>query len=91
MTASTVPGPKSRKPGLGKTRAKPGAAQFMRMLAVETVPDTGLDIRFCADETECPALADAYGLVAVQTLRPVSMSGNKVRKDTRSAAFCTRL
>jgi hypothetical protein len=41
MTASTVPGPKSCKPGPGKTGAKPGAAKFVRMLAVETVPDTG--------------------------------------------------
>jgi hypothetical protein len=67
MTSSTVPGPKSRKPGPGKTSAKPGAVKFMRMLAVETVPDTGLDIRLCANETECAALADAYGLVAIQT------------------------
>jgi hypothetical protein len=66
MTSSTVPAPKSRKPGPGKTGAKSGAAKFMRMLAVETVPDTGLDIRLCANETECAALADAYGLVAVQ-------------------------
>jgi hypothetical protein len=77
MTSSTVPGPKSRKPGPGKTGAKPGAAQFMRMLAVETVPDTGLDIRLCADETECAALADAYGLVAVQTFE----AGFHVRKQ----------
>ncbi|MGH6935229.1 MAG: YceD family protein [Methylocella sp.] len=67
MTSSTVPGPKSRKPGPGKTGAKPGAAKFTRMLAVETVPDTGLNIRLCANETECAALAEAYGLVAVQT------------------------
>jgi hypothetical protein len=77
MTSRTVPGPKSRKPGPGKTRAKPRAAQYMRMLAVETVPDTGLDIRFCADETECAALADAYGLVAVQTFE----AGFHVRKQ----------
>ena len=67
MTSSTVPGPNSRKPGPGKTGANPGAAKFMRMLAVETVPDTGLDIRLCANETECAALADDYGLVAIQT------------------------
>jgi hypothetical protein len=67
MTSSTVPGPESRKPGPGKTAANPGAAKFMRMLAVETVPDTGLDIRLCANETECAALADDYGLVAIQT------------------------
>jgi hypothetical protein len=63
MTSSTVPGPKSHKPLPGKA----GAANFTRTLAVETVPDSGLDIRLCANETECAALADAYGLVAVQS------------------------
>ena len=77
MTSSTVPGPKSRKPGPGKTGAKPGAAKFMRMLAVATVPDTGLDIRLCANETECAALAQNYGLVAVQTFE----AGFHVRKQ----------
>jgi len=67
MASSTVSGPKSREPGPGKTGAKPGAAKFMRMLAVATVPDNGLDIRLCANEAECAALADANGLVAVQT------------------------
>ncbi|MGH6822823.1 MAG: YceD family protein [Methylocella sp.] len=67
MTSCTVPGPKSRKPSPGKTGAKPGAAKFMRMLAAETVPDTGLDIRLWANAAECATLADAYGLVAVQT------------------------
>ena len=71
MTFSTVP--KSRKPG----PAKPGAAKFMRMLAVEAVPDTGFDIRLCANETECAALADPYGLVAVQTFD----AGFHVRKQ----------
>jgi hypothetical protein len=47
------------------------------MLAVATVPDTGLDIRLCANETECAALADAYGLVAVQTFE----TGFQVRKQ----------
>ncbi len=50
----------------------------MRMLAVETVPDTGLDIRLCANETECAALAVAYGLVAVQTFE----AGFHVRKQS---------
>jgi hypothetical protein len=77
MTSSTVPGPKSLKPGPCKTDAEPGAAKFMRMLAVETVPDTGLDIRLCANETECAALADAYGLVAVQKFE----AGFHVRKQ----------
>jgi hypothetical protein len=77
MTSSTVPGPKSRNPGPGGTGAKPAAAKFTRMLAIETVPDTGLDIRLCANETECAALADAYGLVAVQTFE----AGFHVRKQ----------
>jgi hypothetical protein len=75
MTANTVPGLKSRKPRPGKA----GAAKFVRMLAVETVPDSGLDIRLCANETECAALAEAYGLVAVQTFE----AGFHVRKRGR--------
>jgi hypothetical protein len=67
MTSRTVPGPKSRKPGPGKTGAKLGPGRLTRMLVVATVPDTGLDIRLCANETECAALADDYGLVAIQT------------------------
>ena len=77
MTSSTVPGPKSRKPGPGTKGPRPEPASFSRQLAVETVPDTGLDIRLCADETECAALADAYGLVAVQTFA----AGFHVRKQ----------
>jgi len=67
MTSSTVPGLHSRKPDPGKTGAKLGPGRLTRMLVVETVPDTGLAIRLCANETECAALADDYGLVAVQT------------------------
>jgi hypothetical protein len=67
MTSSTVPGPKSSKPGTRDTAATTGAAKFIRVLAVETVPDTGLEIKLYANETECAALAEAYGLVAVQT------------------------
>jgi hypothetical protein len=77
MTSSTVPDPKSGKPGPGKTGAKVGAAKFMRMLAVETVPDTGLDVTVCASETERAALAENYGLVAVQTIE----AGFHVRKQ----------
>jgi hypothetical protein len=76
VTSSSGPGLKSRKPGSRETGAKPSAAKFMRMLAIETVPDTGLDIKVCANETECAALADAYGLVAVQTFE----AGFHVRK-----------
>jgi hypothetical protein len=67
MTSSTVPAPKSRKPAPGKTGAKLGPGRLTRMLVVETVPNTGLEIRLYANETECAALADDYGLVAVQT------------------------
>lgn len=77
MISRTVPGPKSRKPGPGKTGAKPGASKFMRLIVVATVPDSGLDIRFWANEAECAALADAYGLVAVQTFE----AGFHVRKQ----------
>jgi hypothetical protein len=49
----------------------------VRILAIATVPDTGLDIRLCADETECAALADAYGVVAVQMYE----AGFHVRKQ----------
>ena len=67
MTSSTVPGPKSRKPGPGKTGTKLGPGRLTRMLVVATVSDSGLVVRLCANETECAALADAHGLVAVQT------------------------
>ncbi len=77
MTSSTVPGPKSRKAGRGKTGVKLGPGRLTRMLAVESVPDTGLDIRVCASKTECAALADACGLVAVQTFE----AGFHVRKQ----------
>src|SRR5580704_14530025 len=67
MTSSTVPGPKSRRAGPSKTGAKLGPGRLTRMLAVETVPDTGLALKLCAGKTECAALADDSGLVAVQT------------------------
>jgi len=67
MTSSTVPGLKSRKAGPGKTGASLGPGRLTRMLVVKTVPDTGLDIRVCASKTECAALADDCGLVAVET------------------------
>lgn len=76
MKSSTGPGLKSRKPGPRESGARVGAAKFIRMLAIETVPDTGLDINVCANETERAALADAYGLVAVQTFE----AGFHVRK-----------
>jgi hypothetical protein len=76
MMSSTVPGSKFRKAGPGKIGAKLGPGRLTRMLAVETVPDTGLDIRLCASKTELATLADDSGLVAVQTFE----AGFHVRK-----------
>ncbi|MGC2222272.1 MAG: DUF177 domain-containing protein [Methylocella sp.] len=77
MTSSTVPGPKSRKARPGKTGALLGPGRLTRLLVVKTVPDTGLDIRLCASKTECAALADDCGLVAVETFE----AGFHVRKQ----------
>lgn len=66
MRSSTGPSPKSRKSGPGETAAKLGPGPLTRMLAVESVPDAGLDMEVVANETERAALADAFGLVAVQ-------------------------
>ncbi len=76
MTFSSRPSPKSRKPGSSETAAKLGPGPLTRMLAVETVPDTGLDIEVCANESERAALSDAFGLVAVQQFE----AGFHVRK-----------
>jgi hypothetical protein len=65
MAKRTVPSPTSAKSGSDKTVPKLDAGSFTRMLAVETVPDTGLDINVSASEAECAALAEACGLVAV--------------------------
>ncbi|MGH6841385.1 MAG: YceD family protein [Methylocella sp.] len=67
MTSSIVPGSKSRGAGPSKTGAKLELGRLTRMLAVETVPDTGLAVTLCAGKAECAALADDCGLVAVQT------------------------
>jgi hypothetical protein len=92
MTSSTVPGPKSRKPGPGKTGTNLGPGRLTRMLVVATVSDSGLDIMLCANKTECAARSRMPTASSrFKRSRPVSMSGNKVRKDTRSAAYCTRL
>jgi hypothetical protein len=53
--------------GAGDMGAKSDTDIFSRLLAVETVPDTGLDIKLCASEVECALLAAQCGVVAVQT------------------------
>ncbi len=65
MAKRTIPPPNSPKPGSGKTAPMLDAGSFTRMLAIETVPDTGLDIDITASEAECAALAEIGGLAAV--------------------------
>jgi Large ribosomal RNA subunit accumulation protein YceD len=76
MAMRTVPPPKSHKAGSGKTGPEPDAGSFTRMLAVETVPECGLDIDVRASEAECAALAETCGLTAVHDLE----AGFHVRK-----------
>jgi hypothetical protein len=88
MTSNSGPGPKSRKPDPREPGAKVGAAKFMRMLAIETVPDPGLDIKVCANETECAALADAYGLVDFAPCRqPLGEAASRKMTAGGAAAF----
>ena len=80
MAARTVPPPKPHKSNSG-TAARPAeAGQFSRLLAVETVPDTGLDMEVSASDTECAALAESCGLVAVHEFE----AAFHVRKRDRS-------
>src|ERR1700730_1907316 len=45
--------------------AKPEAQRFSNMLAVETVPDTGLDVKICVSEAERGVLAAQCGILSV--------------------------
>lgn len=67
MTSRKVPEQNSRKTvSLAATQREERG--FTRLLAVETVPDTGLEITICADAGECAAVAEEAGLVAVHSL-----------------------
>src|SRR4051794_14381547 len=46
---------------------KSEAGRFSRILAVETVPDAGLDLNVFASEAERAGLAAEFGLIAVQS------------------------
>lgn len=48
-----------------KTVSPRDGASFTHVLAVDSVPDTGLDVSLHASETECALLAQACGAVAV--------------------------
>src|ERR1700730_14422017 len=47
--------------------AKPESPGFSHLLAVETVPDTGLDLKICASEAERGVLAAQCGIPSVQS------------------------
>jgi Large ribosomal RNA subunit accumulation protein YceD len=79
MATKTVSPPKFG--ALSKTeQALDGGGDFSRVLAVDSVPDTGLDIAVRASETECAALAQADGLVVVHDLE----ASFDVRKQSRT-------
>jgi hypothetical protein len=79
MATKTVSPPKFGAPS--KTEpALDGGGDFSRVLAVDSVPDTGLDIAVRASETECAALAQADSLVAVHDLE----ASFDVRKQSRT-------
>jgi uncharacterized metal-binding protein YceD (DUF177 family) len=54
--------PKSRPAG-----AKPETGRFSHMLAIETVPDNGLDVRIWASKAERAALAVQCGVASVES------------------------
>lgn len=62
------------RPGIASVA--PEAGGFTRMLAVESVPDTGLDVKLCANGAERAQLAEQSGLVSVQSFE----AGFNIRK-----------
>jgi uncharacterized metal-binding protein YceD (DUF177 family) len=73
--------PKPRSAG-----AKSETQRFARMLAVETVPDGGLEVEISADEGERALLAAQCGIVSVQTFE----AGFHVRKQGGMGRFHVR-
>ena len=61
--------PKGSSHGHGTGAGKSEAGRFSRMLAVETVPEVGLDMSVCASEAERIGLAAELDLVTVQSFK----------------------
>jgi hypothetical protein len=80
MATKTV-SPSKRGTSPSKTDpALDGGGCFSRVLAADTVPETGLDLELRASEAECAALAQTYGLAAVDDL----VASFDVRKQSRT-------
>ena len=104
MAMRTVPPPKSRKsvggklvsrkPGSGDAGQKRDAERFTRMLTVDSVLDTGLDIDVHASKAECAALADACGLVSVHdftaSFHVQKQDGTRIKVTGRLSARVTQ-
>jgi hypothetical protein len=78
MATKSVSPPKSGSSG--KTEPALSGRVFSRVLAVDTVPDTGLEIALRASEAECAALAQAGGLAAILDFE----ANFDVRKQSRT-------
>jgi uncharacterized metal-binding protein YceD (DUF177 family) len=68
MKSRSDPGPKSHKGEAGNAEPRRQTANFSRLLKVEDVPETGIEVSLRADEAECAAIARSDGLVAVAKL-----------------------
>jgi hypothetical protein len=78
MATKSVSPPKSGTST--KTESALTGGVFSRVLAVDTVPDTGLEIAVRASEAECAALAQASGLAAILDFE----ANFDVRKQSRT-------
>ena len=76
IKSDTRPNPRS-------AGAKPEAQRFSHLLAVATVPDTGLDVKICASEVERRVLAAQCEIPSVQSFE----AGFHVRKQGGKGRF----
>jgi uncharacterized metal-binding protein YceD (DUF177 family) len=69
MKSKSTPGPKkSHEAEIEKSTAAAEIGDLSRRVAVEDVPDTGLEVSIRAEATECSAIALRAGLIAVERL-----------------------